>query len=99
MRNIENIPEREYDKDEAKHPTASQLLLRLAIDNTLTYKQKRVWNYYNYDRMSLTDIGLKMNVSKQAIDQQIKVIENRLKTFCDEHKKVHKILTRETYGK
>lgn len=96
MINSENIPENEYD-EHSEHPTPSQLLLRLAIENTLTGKQKRVWSYYNYDRMSLTDIALKLKVSKQAVNQQIKVIENKLKTFCEDHKKVHKLLTRETH--
>ena len=93
--NIDNIPEREYS-EASEHPTPLQLLLRLAIENVLSYQQRRVWAYYNYDRMSFTDIGKKLKISKQAVEQRIKVIERKLHLFCQEHRKVYKLLTKET---
>lgn len=75
-----------------KHPTAEQLLLRMAVEKALMNKQRKVWELYNYDRFTQAEIAKKLKCTQQAIDQQIKVIEKQLTKWIKEHSEVYEAL-------
>jgi predicted DNA-binding protein YlxM (UPF0122 family) len=74
------------------HPKPEESLLRMAIEKTLMNKQRKVWEYYNYDRLTFVEIAKKLKVSKQAIEQQVNTIEKQLTKWVTEHRAVYEAL-------
>lgn len=60
-----------------KHPSPEQLLVREAA-KYLTAKQKRVWELYNYDKLTQDEIGAKLGITHQGVAKHIKAIEKRI---------------------
>jgi predicted DNA-binding protein YlxM (UPF0122 family) len=87
---LEDLPETNAGASE--HPTPEQLLLRMAVDKALMNKQKKVWELYNYDRLTHAEIARKLKVTPSAVTQQIKTIEKQLTKWIQEHKEVYKVL-------
>ncbi len=52
---ISNLKDKAVDVNR-KHPSPEQLLMRQAL-KYLTVKQRQVWEYYNYDRLSQDEIA------------------------------------------
>lgn len=90
MRNPENRPEVSAGGDE--HPTSEQLLMRMAVDKALMNKQKKVWDLYNYDRLTHDEIAKKLNITRSAVTQQIKTIERQLKKWVNSHQEVYETM-------
>lgn len=83
----------EYPPQEGQeHPTTEQLLLRMAVEKTLTEDQRAIWDMYNYDRLTMVEIAEKLKVSQQNISKRIKVIESRLTKWCKQNQEVYKTL-------
>ncbi len=72
----EAIPAKEYDKN-SEHPTPEQLLIREAI-KWLTPKQRKVWEYHNYDRLTQDEIAKKLGIAQQVVGRHIKACESRI---------------------
>lgn len=82
----------EYDSEGDAHPTPQQLLLRMAVDKALNPKQKRIWEYYNYDRLTTVEIGKLVGLDQSTISRNIKVIEKKLSRWCLDHKEFIKTM-------
>ena len=76
----------------AVHPSVEQLMMREAVSRALMNRQKRVWEMYNFDRMTHAEIAKKLKVTPSAITQQIKTIEKQLTKWIQEHKEVYQII-------
>lgn len=87
---MDNIPE--VSAGGVEHPTPEQLLLRMAVDKALMNKQKKVWEMYNYDRLTHAEIAKKLKVTPSAITQQIKTIEKQLAKWISLHSEVYNTL-------
>lgn len=81
----------EYNTD-AEHPTPEQLLIRQAVDEGLTTKQKIIWEMYNYDKMTLREIADALEVHFTTIDEHIRMAEKKIVKWCSEHLEVYKTL-------
>ena len=86
----ENMPE--VSAGGSIHPTPEQLLIREAVNNALMNKQKRVWEMYNYDRLTHAEIAKKLKVTPSAITQQLKTIDKRLTKWVREHQDVYDVI-------
>jgi len=78
----------------SKHPTVEQMFLRQAI-KYLTPKQRAIWEYYNYDRLTQDDIAEKLHISQQAVAKHIKAIEKRIAKYCKDNKGAYDVLCAE----
>lgn len=83
----------EYEQSENKHPSPEQLLMRMAIEKALNKKQRTIWDYYNYDRLSTVEIARKLNLDQSTISRNIKVIERRIIKWVKGNVEVYKALT------
>lgn len=88
--NIDEIPAKEYDTG-SEHPTVEQLFIREASKH-LTPKQRAIWEYHNYDRLSQDDIALKVGISQQAVSKTIRACEERIKKWCDYNNSVYNVI-------
>jgi RNA polymerase sigma factor (sigma-70 family) len=79
----------EYQSSTQEHPTPEQAMLRQAIEQALMTKQRKVWEMYNYDRLTFVEIAKKMKVSESAIRQQVNTIEKQLTKWIQEHQEVY----------
>jgi RNA polymerase sigma factor (sigma-70 family) len=70
-----NIPE-STDKGE-EHPTPEQLLIREAA-KYLTKKQKKVWEYANYERMTQDEIAEKLGIDQTTVRDHLQACEKRI---------------------
>lgn len=90
MDRLDDLPE--YDTSGNEHPTPEQLLFRMAVEKALLNDQRKIWEYYNYDRLTTVQIAKKMKVSKQAVSERIKTIEKQLVKWVKEHLEVYEAL-------
>ena len=90
---IENQPEKVTDAG-AKHPTPEQLFLREAIKH-LTLKQKAVWDLHSLDKLTQAQIGKKLGISQQAVDDHISASEARIAKWCKNNMAAYNMLKRE----
>ena len=74
------------------HPKPEELLLRMAVEKALMNKQRKVWEWYNYDRLTSVEIAKKLKIKQQSADEQIKVIEKQLTKWIKEHSEVYEAL-------
>ena len=82
----------EYTEARNAYPTEEQAILRLAADRALNEKQKKIWEYWNYDRLTQREIGIKMKLSRESVMQYIHTIEKKLAKWCKEHMEVYNLL-------
>jgi len=90
---IENIPEPEYSSD-SEHPTPEQLFLRMAVKH-LTPKQRKVWDYHNFDRLTQDEIGAKLGITHQAVADHISACEARIAKWCKNNMDAYTVLKQE----
>ena len=86
----DDIPERAQDESR-KHPSPEQLLIREAA-KYLTVKQKRVWELWNFDKLTQDEIATKLKVSQPMIAQHIAAIERRIARWCKANLGAYKLL-------
>ena len=82
----------EYRVYGERYPTAEEALFRLAIDKVLTAEQKKIWEYWNYDKLTQKEIATKLNSEQSLIAKKIKTIEKQLAQWCKEHMEVYNLL-------
>ena len=83
---------KEYIKYRKEYPTAEEALFRIAIDKVLNKEQKEIWQYWNYDRLTQSEIAKKLNSEQSLISRKIKTIEKQLTAWCKEHLEVYNLL-------
>lgn len=69
-----------YD-DGKEHPTPEQIMVRQAV-KYLTPKQKRVWELYNYDKLTQDEIAKKLGQKRTTIEGHIHRCEARIAKWC-----------------
>jgi len=67
--------------------------MREAVNKALMLRQRKIWEMYNYDRLTHEEIAKKLGVTRSAITQQIKVIENRITKWVKKHSEVYNTLS------
>jgi RNA polymerase sigma factor (sigma-70 family) len=87
---LKNYPMTEYNKDN-EHPTPEQMLLRQAI-KYLTPKQKVIWEYHNYDRLTQDEIASKLKMTQQGVEGHIRRIEKRIAKYCKDNLGAYELL-------
>jgi DNA-directed RNA polymerase specialized sigma24 family protein len=90
IEHLEDIPAKEYDPG-LEHPSVEQLFIREAVKH-LTPKQRAVWEYWNYDRLTQDEIGEKLGISHQAVSGHIRAINDRIKKWCDYNQRVYDVI-------
>jgi predicted DNA-binding protein YlxM (UPF0122 family) len=75
-----------------EHPMLEQSLFREAVKRALMRDQQKIWELYNFDKLTPTEIAKKLKKTPQNISQRIKVIERLLITWVQEHKQVYEAL-------
>ena len=73
-----------YDPN-TEHPSPEQLLLRQAV-KLLTPKQKKIWELYNYDRLTQDKIADRLKISQPVVAKHIKAIRGRITRYCTSNK-------------
>lgn len=73
------------------HPTPEQLLIREAV-KYLTPKQRKVWEYSNYDKLTQDEIAKKLKITQQAVTKHLQAIEKRIKKWCKSNMTAYKLL-------
>lgn len=86
---IGQIPE--LKQNDNSHPTPEQLLMREAL-KILEPKQLKVWEMWNYNRLTQDEIAKEFKVSRQAIAKQIKVIEGLLAKWVKSNMGAYQLL-------
>lgn len=76
------------------HPTPEQLLVREAVKH-LTPRQKRVWELYNYDKLTQDEIGAKLGISHQGVAKHIKAIEKRVTKWVQGNMGAYRLIKNE----
>lgn len=84
---------KEYDP-QVECPTAEQAMLRQAI-RYLTPKQRRVWELYNYDKLTQDEIGARLGITHQAVGKHLKAIEKRVAKWCASNMGAYKLIKQE----
>lgn len=82
--------EKEYDVN-SEHPTPEQLLVREAV-RFLTPKQRKVWEFYNYDKLTQDEIANKLNIAQPVVARHIKACEKRIAKWCQSNMGAYKLL-------
>ena len=90
---LSKLEAKEYDSS-SEHPTPEQLLVREAV-KFLTPKQKKVWELYNYDRLTQDEIAKKLGVRQQTIQESIKGIEHRIAKWVKSNMGAYNLLKKE----
>lgn len=80
----------------AEHPSVEQMFIRQAV-KYLTPKQRAIWEYHNYDRLTQDEIAFKMRMKQQNVSRAIKAIERRIAKYCKDNKGAYLLLKTE-YG-
>jgi len=85
--NLEAIEQTDH-----RYPTAEESMLRLALERTLSPKQKKMWEMWNFDKLTQPEIAKKLRMSQQAVSQQIKTIEKQAQKWIMSHQQLYGIL-------
>lgn len=93
---IQALREKEYDPN-SEHPTPEQLLVREAY-KVLTLKQRRVWELYNYDRLTHDEIAQTLNISRQMVGKHIRSIETKITKWMKANIGAYKLLKTDYEG-
>lgn len=88
--NPDELISKNYDPG-SEQPTVEELFIREAVKH-LTSKQKQVWEYHNFDKLTQQEIGNKLGISQQAVMGHLRAINERIKKWCDYHQEVYDII-------
>lgn len=86
----EHFTEKKQDESRA-HPTVEQMMIRQG-SRYLTPKQKRVWELYNFDRMTQDEMAVKLSITHQAVCKHIKAAENRIVKYVKDNMGAYNLL-------
>jgi RNA polymerase sigma factor (sigma-70 family) len=87
---LENIPEREYN-DNSEHPGVEELFIREAAKH-LTAKQRAIWEYHNFDRLTQDEIADRVGIKQSTVNAHIRACEERIKRWCDDNRGVYNVI-------
>ena len=93
LESLENYPAPEYDENR-EHPSVEEMFIRQAV-KYLTPKQRAVWEYHNYDRLTQDEIAEKLHISQPVVAKHIKAIEKRIAKWCKSNEGAYKMLKAE----
>jgi DNA-directed RNA polymerase specialized sigma subunit len=85
-----DFAERAYETS-SEHPTPEQLLMREAA-KFLTPKQKKVWELYNYDRLTQDEMAARLGMGQANVAHSIKAIEKRIAKWVASNMGAYKLL-------
>lgn len=86
----DDLPMPEYDPS-SEHPTPEQLFLREAAKH-LTPKQRAVWEYHNYDRLTQDEIAKIIGITQVGVQHHIRASEARIAKWCAENQTVYNVI-------
>jgi RNA polymerase sigma factor (sigma-70 family) len=86
----DDLPNKEYD-DSCEHPTIEQLFMREAY-NHLTAKQKKIWEYHIFEKLTQDEIAQKLGITQQTVNAHIRACETRIKKWISENKAAYNLL-------
>lgn len=75
----------------AKHPSIQQTMLKIALD-TLTPKQKKLWDMYAYDRLTQEEIAEKLGIKRQSVAESITKIEAKVAKYVKHNRAAYMLL-------
>ena len=87
---MELMVEKIYDAG-CEHPTVEQVFILMAVKH-LTKKQKQVWEFHQYDRLTQDEIATKLGKARTTILTQIRQAERRIKRWCMDHMETYQLL-------
>jgi predicted DNA-binding protein YlxM (UPF0122 family) len=90
---MEQMQESEYDSD-SEQPTPEQLFMRMSVE-CLTAKQKAVWEYHNFDRLTQEQIGAKLGITHQAVAKHITAAQTNMAKWCANNMKAYEMLVKQ----
>jgi predicted DNA-binding protein YlxM (UPF0122 family) len=78
-----------------EHPSPEQFLIREAL-NEFTSTQHKVWDLYNFEQLSIADIGRKLRIAPQGVSRHIKACETKIKKYVRQNIGAYNLLKSET---
>ena len=93
---LRGLRAKEYDKS-SEHPTPEMLLIREAV-KYLTPKQRAVWEYHAYDKLTQDEIAKKLKISQQMVTQHIQAAEKRIAKWCKSNMGAYNLLKQDLGG-
>lgn len=93
---VNSLASKEYDKS-TEHPTPEMLLIREA-SKYLTKKQRQVWEYHNYDRLTHDEIAAKLGKERSTITRTIQAAEKRITRWCKSNMGAYELLKSDFKG-
>jgi len=91
--NINDIPE--PIQDDNRHPSLNQIFVKEAI-RALTPKQKQVWEYLTYEKMTQDAIAHKLGLSQSVVCRHIKAAKKKMARWFKEHEGMYDLLKEHT---
>lgn len=80
----------ESTKD-SRYSSIEQTMITMACSK-LTAKQKKIWDFYNIDRLTQEEIGAILGIKQQTVDLQIRAIEKKIKQWCETNRGAYMLL-------
>lgn len=77
-----------------EYPTPEQVMVRHAV-KYLTDKQRAVWEYWNFDKLTQDEIAKKMRITRQAVAKHIKAAEKRITKWCQSNLGAYNLIKQE----
>ena len=87
---VNSLASKEYDPG-AEHPTPEMLLIRQAV-KFLTPKQRAVWEYHAYDKLTQDKIAKKLHKDQSTIARTIQAAERRIAKWCKSNMGAYELL-------
>jgi DNA-directed RNA polymerase specialized sigma subunit len=87
---IEQLKSKEYDSN-SEHPTPEQLFIREAAKH-LTAKQKVIWDYHNFDKLTQDEIAIKVGIAQPVVSRHIKAINKKIQKWCEANMSVYEMI-------
>lgn len=75
-------------------PTPEQVMIRQAA-KYLTPIQRKVWDLYNYDKLTQDEIAAKLNKKRTTIESQIRQCEARIIKWCKSNMAAYNVIKQE----
>lgn len=86
---LENLKEIEYDST-CEHPTARQLFALEGM-KCLTPKQRAIWEYDKFDKLTHQQIADKIGISRPVVSKHLKAATNRMSKWFIAHQQVYNL--------
>ena len=78
----------------SEHPTPEQLLVREAV-KCLTLKQRRIWDMFNFDRLTHDEIAQKLGVNQSLVTRAIHACERKITKWVNDNMGAYRLLKSE----